>query len=106
LNLKNIDMKFLGIGSRVKHEDYGLGVVMNVRSTYYNITFYNQGDEKIPLDADLEIVEYVEPERDTVSLFDVEQSLRGLLEKWSGQTENVPLADKWKGGTLVLKTGV
>ncbi len=96
-------MKFLGIGSRVKHVEYGLGVVMNVRSTFYNITFYNQGDERINLEEELEIVEYVEPENDIVSFFDVEQSLKNILEKWNGQTENVPLADRWKGGTLILK---
>jgi len=97
--------KFLGIGSRVKHPDYGLGVVMNVPSTYYSLTFYSQGDERIDIDEELEIIEYVAPENDMVSLFDVEQSLKSILEKWNGQTENVPMADKRKGGTLILNPG-
>lgn len=99
-------MKFLGIGSRVKHPDYGLGVVMNVRSTYNNITFYSQGDERIDIEEELEIIEYVAPENVMVSLFDVEQSLKSILEKWNGQTENVLMADKWKGVTLILNPGV
>jgi len=99
-------MKFLGIGSRVKHEEYGLGVVMNVSSNYYTITFYNQGSERVDLEAELEIIEYVVPEKEMVSFFDVEQSLNRILEKWNGQTESVPLGDRWKGGTLILKPGV
>lgn len=96
-------MKFLGIGSRVKHEEYGLGVVMNVHSTYYDITFYNQGSERVDLEEELEIIEYVGTETDMVSMFDVEQTLIKLLQKWNGQTETVPLGDRWRGGTLVLK---
>jgi hypothetical protein len=96
-------MKILGIGSRIKHAEYGLGVVMNVTSTYYNITFYNQGSDKVDLEEPLEIIEFVAPEKDMVSFFDVEQSLKKILEKWNGQTETVPLGDKWKGGTMILK---
>jgi hypothetical protein len=57
------------------------------------------------LDAPLEIIEAVEVEHDMVSLFDVEQSLTKILQKWMDATEIVPLGDKWKGGKLILKPG-
>ena len=32
-------MQLLGIGSRIKHAEYGLGVVTNVTSKHYWVTF-------------------------------------------------------------------
>lgn len=98
-------MKFLGIGSRVKHEEFGLGVVLNIHPTYYNITFIEHGQKRITLDTDLQIVEFVEQERDMVSMWDVEQSLTKILQKWLDATEVVPLADRWKGGKMILTPG-
>ena len=40
---------------------------------------------------------------DSVSFYDVEKSLRDILKKWNGISEIVPIADKWKGGTIVLQ---
>ncbi|MEX0316120.1 MAG: hypothetical protein AB3N18_18215, partial [Allomuricauda sp.] len=40
---------------------------------------------------------------DTVSFFDVERSLVKILEKWSDTHEKEALADKWKGGKLILE---
>ena len=67
-------MKYLGIGTRVKHPEFGMGVVLNIYSTYYKIVFVEEGEERIPLDTEMEIIEYVEREDDLVSMFDVEQS--------------------------------
>ncbi|OQD43271.1 hypothetical protein BUL40_05380 [Croceivirga radicis] len=96
-------MKILGIGSRIDHPDYGKGVVTNVTSKHYWVTFLEKGLETIDLDCDFETIEAVEGEVDTVSFFEVERSLVKILEKWSDTHEKVALADKWKGGKLILE---
>jgi len=96
-------MKILGIGSRIDHPEYGKGVVTNVSSKHYWVTFLENGLETIDLDAEFEVIEGVEDEVDSVSFFDVEQSLVKILEKWSDTHEKVAMADKWKGGKLVLE---
>ena len=95
----------LGIGSRIRHPDYGDGVIVNVKSSGYNITFMKFGMRLIKFDAPLEIIEEVERDSDIISLLDVEMTLSKVLKKWSDFTENVPLGDKWKGGKLILKPG-
>lgn len=98
-------MRILGIGSRLKHAQYGVGVVTNVTSKEYWVTFIDNGLETIPLDENLEIIEAVDAEVDTISFYEVEKSLTKILKRWSDVTEIVPIADKWKGGTLVLQPG-
>lgn len=96
-------MQILGIGSRINHTEYGKGVVTNVTSKHYWVTFMDGGLETIEIDADFEIIETVEGEVDTVSFFDVESSLAQILEKWSDTHEKVAIADKWRGGKLILE---
>ena len=96
-------MKLLGIGSRIDHPEYGKGVVTNVSSKHYWVTFLENGLETIDLDAEFEVIEGVEDEVDSVSFFDVERSLVKILEKWSDTHQKVAIADKWKGGKLVLE---
>jgi hypothetical protein len=98
-------MKLLGIGSRINHSEYGKGVITNVSSKHYWVTFIENGLETIDLDSEFEIIESSENEVDTVSFFDVERSLTEILKKWSDVTEIVPIADKWKGGKLILEPG-
>ena len=93
----------LGIGSRINHPEYGKGVVTNVTSTMYWVTFIENGLETIEIDSDFEIVDAVEDEVDTVSFYEVEKTLRSILKKWSDVSEIVPLADKWKGGIMILQ---
>jgi len=96
-------MKLLGIGSRINHSEYGFGVVTNVDSRQYWVTFQENGLETISLNDDFEIIEAVENEVDAVSFMDVESSLKKILQKWSDATEISPIADKWKNGTLILQ---
>ncbi|WP_010521734.1 hypothetical protein [Aquimarina agarivorans] len=93
----------LGIGSRIKHEKFGMGVVTNVSAKYYWVTFIENGLETIEVDADFEVVEAVHDEVDTVSFYEVEDIFKKLLHKYSDISEIVPMADKWKGGTINLK---
>ena len=98
-------MKLLGIGSRIDHPQYGKGVVTNLTSKHYWVTFIENGLETIELDSEFEVLEGMENEVDSVSFFDVERSLVQILEKWSDTHEKVALADKWKGGKLILDPG-
>ena len=98
-------MQLLGIGSRINHSEYGKGVVTNVTSKYYWVTFIENGLETIDLDSDFEVIEAAEDEVDTVSFFEVESSLVKILKKWSDATEVVSIADKWKGGKLIMEPG-
>ena len=92
----------LGIGSRIKHETHGAGVVTNVTSELYWVTFINKGLETITFDDHFEVIEAVEDEVDTISFYEVEKTLRNLLKQYSDISEIVPIAEKWKGGTMTL----
>jgi len=96
-------MKLLGIGSRINHPEYGFGVVTNVDSKHYWVTFQKNGLETIAIDSEFETIEAVDDEVDTISFYEVESSLRKILKKWSDVSEVVPIADKYKGGKLILE---
>jgi len=94
--------KILGIGSRIEHQDHGKGVITNVTTELYWVTFIHKGLETITVDDTFEVIEAVDGEVDTVSFYEVEKSLRDLLKRYSDISEVVPIADKWRGGVLTL----
>lgn len=96
-------MQLLGIGSRISHPEHGKGVVINVSRNHYWISFMDSGVETIDLDESIEVIEAIYDEVDSVSFSEVESSLIEILRKWSDATSLVPLADKWRGGTLLLQ---
>lgn len=98
-------MKLLGIGSRINHAEYGKGVVTNVSSKEYWVTFIDGGLETIAIDSTFEVIEAAENEVDTISFYDVEQSLLSILKKWNGLGEPIAIGDKWKGGNMKLEPG-
>ncbi|WP_124980034.1 hypothetical protein [Nonlabens xiamenensis] len=96
-------MKLLGIGSRINHPEFGFGVVTNVTSKMYWVTFQKDGLETLPLDDEFEVIESCEDDVDTISLYEVEKSLKEILQRYSDVTEVVALADKYKNGTMILQ---
>jgi hypothetical protein len=98
-------MKLLGIGSRINHPEFGKGVVTNVTSKHYWVTFIENGLETIDLDSEFDVIEAAEDDVDTVSFYEVERSLKSILKKWADVTEVVTIADKWKGGKLIMEPG-
>lgn len=98
-------MKILGIGSRINHTEYGKGVITNVSSKEYWVTFIEKGLETIAINSEFEVIEAAENEVDTISFYDVEQSLLSILKKWNGLSEPVAIGDKWKGGKIILDPG-
>ncbi len=98
-------MKLLGIGSRIQHPEFGKGVVTNLTSAQYWVTFIDSGLETIAIDSVFEVIEAVTDEVDTVSFSDVEMSLISILRRWSDTTNASAIASKWKGGSLIMSPG-
>lgn len=98
-------MQLLGISSRINHPEFGKGVVTNVTSKHYWVTFIDSGLETIDIDSTFEVIEAAEDNVDTISFYEVERTLKSILKKWSDVSEVVNIADKWKGGKLILQPG-
>ena len=99
-------MQLLGIGSRVQHPDFGVGVVLNQKTKGHLITYVNYGVDETPYGTELEILESIEPDGNHMSMRDVEIALNSILEKWADVSEIVPLGDKWRNGKVILRPGV
>jgi hypothetical protein len=96
----------LGVGSRVKHPQFGKGVVVQVRSDAYEICFIDHGVRQIMRDYDgLDVFEALETPSDLVTHEKMEKSLIRVLRRFSDVQETVPLGQKWTGGKMVLYPG-
>lgn len=99
-----MDQLKLGIGTRLQHTKYGPGVITGVKFATYLITFMDTGTREIDkADPELEEIlpENVSAEVETTS--DVESSVLKILRLWNGNSEIVPLGEKWLGGTLLIQ---
>jgi len=97
-------MELLGVGSRIEHPAFGMGVVIRLHKRVYEICFVEKGIKTVSKDFTLTVIERIEPEY-AESFSEAEDSLMKILRVWSDVNEVVPLGDKWTGGTLVLKPG-
>ena len=93
----------LGIGSRVKHEAFGDGVICGMDLESYKIFFRNTGDKEIARNYEgLEVIE--EATSDTsLSIEAVETALENVLKRFIDFDEIIPLGDRWIGGKLILQ---
>jgi len=95
--------ELLGVGSRVKHPAYGDGVVIRLHPAAYEVSFFLYGLKNVGKDYDQwEIIDRVET-TESITFTEAEKSLMKILRTWSDISEVVPIGDKWKGGTLVMK---
>lgn len=96
----------LGIGSRIKHPEFGSGVIINVKTKTYTIVFIERGRVEVSKSYNaLEILEAAEPDTDLVSLNQVESILTNIIKRYSDIQETVQLGQKWVGGKIVLYPG-
>ncbi len=96
----------LGVGSRIKHPQFGKGVVVQIRSDVYEIAFIENGIRQISREYDgLEIIEAVETPSEVTTYEKLEKSLIRVLRRFSDVQETVPLGAKWSNGRLVMYPG-
>jgi hypothetical protein len=96
----------LGIGSRIKHPEFGSGVVINVKQKTYTVVFIERGRIEVSKSYNaLEVIESAEPDTDLVSMNQIETILTTIIKRYSDLQETVPMGQKWMGGKLVLYPG-
>jgi len=99
----------LGIGSRVEHQHFGKGVIVDTATEFYIIWFKSQqGTKSISKDYEgLSVVEEVEgaPASEHITIADIEQALNNILDQRLHDTQLVPIGLKWKRGMMILKPG-
>ncbi|HHS95700.1 MAG TPA: hypothetical protein ENJ45_03850 [Phaeodactylibacter sp.] len=95
--------QILGVGSRVKHPAYGEGVVIRLYGAAYDVCFMTYGIQQVGKHYNQwEVIEAI-PAKTTVTFSEAEKSLIRILREWSDISEKVELADRWIGGTMILK---
>lgn len=97
----------LGIGSKITHPKFGLGVIVNLDSSFYKI-YFTSLDQVKEIDRsyeNLEVNERAALEVDPIDIRDIEKALENVLLKNSDLSQVVPLGNKWIGGTVTLNPG-
>jgi hypothetical protein len=97
-------MELLGVGSRIKHLSFGVGVVIRLHKRIYDVCFIEAGIKPVSKDFIVEVIERVEPEY-SVSFTEAEDALIKILREWSDVTEVVQMGDRWKNGMMILRPG-
>lgn len=96
----------LGIGSRIRNEDFGVGIVIQTKPTEVLVSFVNYGVQWVThseIENEFEILEAVESPKDYVSLGQIEEAIRDLFSDVLDQSDVVDLGDKWTGGKLIFQ---
>ncbi len=97
-------MELLGVGSRIKHPSFGIGVVIRLHKRIYDVCFVEGGIKPVSKDFTVEVIERIEPEY-SVSFSEAEDALIKILREWSDVTEVTLLGDRWKNGMMILRPG-
>ncbi|HSN50845.1 MAG TPA: hypothetical protein VLR52_06390 [Bacteroidales bacterium] len=96
----------MGVGSRIKHPQFGKGVIIQIRSDAYEISFIDIGIRLVSRSFEgFEIIESVETASDLATYEKIEKSLIRVLRQFSDIHETVPIGGKWTGGKLVMIPG-
>ncbi len=99
-----MDIDIVTIGARVEHPTYGVGIVVDMNLSTWKIFFKGEGDKEIA--RSFEKLKVLEPAADgpdnALDLDDVKKALRQVLSDSNVLTYPVELAERWKGGKLIM----
>jgi hypothetical protein len=94
----------MSIGAKVKHPQFGEGVIIGSSVEDWEIFFKDHGDKQISRSFEgLELIKPAAKPDNSLSLDQVQEALAEVLSKFADFTMTIPLGDKWKGGTMVLQ---
>ncbi len=96
----------MNVGDRVKHYNYGEGIISRKSLTTYEIFFETRGKMQFSTsNADLEYIESLCESKgeQSVNLKQIEEAITYVLDKYGALQAKVELGGKWIGGTMILK---
>jgi len=96
-----------GIGSRVSHNLFGRGVIVDISSETYTVWFKSQqATRNVAKDfSGMKITDVVasDSKPGQISISDIEEALDTVLERRLHEVQMVPLGNRWTGGTLIMQ---
>ncbi len=98
----------LGIGSRVRNEELGVGVVIQSTKAKLVITFVNHGVMEFDHEearTSLEVLEEVETPKGLVPLSQIEDVMQRILQPVLEQVDINEMGEKWDDGKMILQPG-
>lgn len=102
----NLNEPALGIGARVKHPSFGVGIVVGMDVSTVDVFFQGDGDRQISRSfKGLEVLEGAQEVDSTLDLATIEKSIAKVLHDVVGISQSIEMAPKWLRGTLELKPG-
>lgn len=102
----DLNTPILGIGARVKHPEFGEGIVTKLGVSTLEIFFRNEGNREISRSFDaLKVLESPAETTETLDMRSVEAALKRVVQDITGIHRPIEMAGKWDGGTLELKPG-
>jgi len=94
----------LGLGSKVNHQNFGKGIIVDVGMSEYTVWTKNRGEMQVAhADVRLEVIDKIPIDGDRLTLKEVKQAINSIFHHWNVNREAVELGDKWLGGILILK---
>jgi hypothetical protein len=102
----NLNQPPLGLGARIKHPTFGIGIIIGMDISTLDVFFKGEGDKQISRSFQgLEVLEGAREAEQTLDLPTIEKALKKVLEKEVGISQSVEIAPKWLRGSMVLKPG-
>jgi hypothetical protein len=100
-----LNIQSIGIGARIKHPAFGIGIVVGLDLTTIKVFFKGEGDKEISRSfAGIEVIDAAaEAPDNSLKVEDVEKMMKRVLISFSDISRKYELGGKWEGGTMVLK---
>ncbi|TVR76500.1 MAG: hypothetical protein EA412_13520 [Chitinophagaceae bacterium] len=99
-----MDSNIYGTGTRVEHNQFGPGVILDVKTSTYIVYFKTKGEVEIAHTfKNWEILEKKERTEGMVTIADVEKAIRNVIDRYSDIQSVIPLGNRWKNGKMILK---
>lgn len=100
--------KELTVGTKIDHEKYGIGFIIGVNVSTYDVLFERGGKMQFNKNRfEAEIVEEGlaagENAPQGVSVKMLLEAVEAVLDRSGALQEHVPLGEKWTGGTLLMQ---
>jgi len=96
------------VGTRIRHEKYGEGIISENKDLTYKVVFVRGGEvEFSKMNASFSVVTPNESGNDDsrprLDVRDFERAITFILGKYNAIENRVALGKKWEGGTMILQ---